>query len=833
MSQDYVLIKADLKFDVDRLTEHQKESFKRKREDIPALYNDLSQSSSQDTQNLQEWFDKRNKSFDEAERMNKKDNVSMKKILNYDPNKENKIEERKSEVTNKSIVQDEMKSTENIRQNLSLDSRQTAESSGNNEENSLVEELSKTTQNGCDNTEIRTSLHNTTNEIDLNCHEEFSESRNNDQRLSPSILDNGKRRNRSVVRSSTSPKSEEIVSSQPGHSNSIQSLQRTLRPKLIQTPVKMVNKQKISESIEATSLEERGVKRKLVSDSETESSNQRRRRKTYLLETVSDSDSCKSTESDSTSKHLEGIIEDGNVSQRTRNEISRLRINMVFDSPLSNSRRSKGCCEDNKEPVARKLSPESKAIKVRFGDQKTGDSMKKIQKNNDKELNTAQFASRKGRLSKVKIKADRNNKISKIEETKKVSQSKRNELEEKKRLEEENKGEDTLMEIISNTMSDIKMKSRDTKNANEAKIEVLKGDVSYIETKSREIDLNEDITKDQHIQSTDEKLQSQYDLDEIIENSQELSELEKKCNEKQCFIKINKIGDLCNVIKSQEVTNEDAEVAKIVSSNYNNDDDEVLNDNINECTETNEIDIDKSKHTTSVIENCTFDNEKDSFFEVEKMNEGLLTKSAIGFSSPKSNIKRQLRFKPYSPQGRAAHMLGLVTKQARMESECHTINIDDDSVIRKSKNKDADNEILPGKKERGYALKEVDKVAASCSSRQEKIFNNMRSSDYCSSPPIKLFSNLKNDGEKVFLKTDKLVDCTSVETDAEAEKVTDETSLEMDELPMLEWSSANPPSLTASPSASILKRYRHSIPEPDPESTTPNKVLHNFKYVGV
>ena len=58
-SQDYIFIKTDLMFDANSLTEHQKESLKQRKEDIAASYNDLSQSSSQDTQNLQEWVDKK------------------------------------------------------------------------------------------------------------------------------------------------------------------------------------------------------------------------------------------------------------------------------------------------------------------------------------------------------------------------------------------------------------------------------------------------------------------------------------------------------------------------------------------------------------------------------------------------------------------------------------------------------------------------------------------------------------------------------------------------------------------------------------------------------
>lgn len=53
------MIQSDVKFDVNRLTEHQKELLKKRRDDIPAMYNDLSISNSQDTQEIQQWFDAR------------------------------------------------------------------------------------------------------------------------------------------------------------------------------------------------------------------------------------------------------------------------------------------------------------------------------------------------------------------------------------------------------------------------------------------------------------------------------------------------------------------------------------------------------------------------------------------------------------------------------------------------------------------------------------------------------------------------------------------------------------------------------------------------------
>ena len=96
------------------MTEHQKESLKRRKEDIAAFYNDLSQSSSQDTQNLQECFDKKSKSLGEAEKdHNTKDNISIRNILDDDANKDNKIEMKELDAVSKSTAEKNIKSTDN------------------------------------------------------------------------------------------------------------------------------------------------------------------------------------------------------------------------------------------------------------------------------------------------------------------------------------------------------------------------------------------------------------------------------------------------------------------------------------------------------------------------------------------------------------------------------------------------------------------------------------------------------------------------------------------------------------------------------------------------
>ncbi|KZC05364.1 Telomere-associated protein RIF1 [Dufourea novaeangliae] len=804
---DYVFIKTDVKFDVSRLTEHQKESLKRRRDDIPALYNDLSQSSSQDTQNLQEWFDRKNKALEETEKTHtKKDNISMKNVLNHDANKENKIEIKESEIIDKATIQSDTKLVDHVGQNVTVEFVQNIKGDIENHENFTMKDVKVVeaeSSSNCiaDNTNLASQIEN----------------KDNGQRLSPSILDNGKRRNRSstIIRSSNSSNLEEI-NNQPEQSTSTRAVERKLRTKVIQHKSKMLNKQGLPSNVHTKSfdMEKRGIKRKSTSDSESESTTQRRRRKTMPSETATDSDSSKSTESDNIAMYMEGLIDDGNLSQRTRNEISRLRINMIFDSPLPNSRRSKGHDDHIKEGVAKKQSPESKGTKPKFIDIKTGDSLRKTQRNTNKDLIKTQHVSRRGRPKvysstlKLGLTVDRHHDVTESENTKKTLQTKTNEAEEEQKLEEENQAGNNIRTDVSRTgVTDIECDKNGECNS---------------EVGNKDLDSDGNIETTQDAKSVEQLTQTRDDTQDIIENSQELSELQKKCNEKQCFIKINKIGELCNSMKFQDVMVEDEEIADTASNSCDNDHNEVSKDDAKESEKISEVDTNKPKILTPTAENNSCDN-----VEVPKINEGSLMKSVIGFLSPKSNTKR-LKFKSYSAQGRAAHMLGLVTKQARMETEGNIINIDDEAATKKVKLKDVESETVFGKKERGSTFKEADKVTATCSSRQEKIFNNMRSSDYCSSPPIKLFSNLKNDGEKFVSKVDKSVDSVSIQTDIQSEKVMEETSIEMDELPILEWSSANPPSLTASPSCSILKRQRQSPPVIEPECTTPKRKRVSF-----
>ena len=100
-----------------------------------------------------------------------------------------------------------------------------------------------------------------------------------------------------------------------------------------------------------TKEEKRGIKQKSISDNESET-DARQRGEVLLTDIINDSDRCKSVENDNAVTSVIAIDE-ANLSQRTTNKIYRLHTNMVFDSPLSRSRRSKNC-DDKKQPEENK-----------------------------------------------------------------------------------------------------------------------------------------------------------------------------------------------------------------------------------------------------------------------------------------------------------------------------------------------------------------------------------------------------------------------------------------------------------------------------------------------
>ena len=173
---------------------------------------DLSQSSSQDTQNLQEWFDKKSKSLGEAEKdHNKKDNISIRNILDDDANKENKIEMKELEAVSKSTAENDTKSTDNVEQNISLNSVQKAKDNTYSNENLLVEiDQMMTAKNACDSTEPKTSADRMSRDLDANTQEKSFENKN-DKSLSLSMLNSSKRRNRRIMMIKSNQKKIKVV----------------------------------------------------------------------------------------------------------------------------------------------------------------------------------------------------------------------------------------------------------------------------------------------------------------------------------------------------------------------------------------------------------------------------------------------------------------------------------------------------------------------------------------------------------------------------------------------------------------------------------------------
>ncbi|KAF7396001.1 hypothetical protein HZH68_010051 [Vespula germanica] len=831
-TQEYVYIKTDVKYDVNRLTEHQKEILKKKRDDIPAMYNDLSQSSSQSTQNLQEWFDKRGKRINEADYAHdaKKNDTVEEENIDHDANKENTID---STITEYSVI-DKTDTTSNtdlkaIQQGvqpvqstslLSEDSTSKKCSDNNTNDNSSKEQTSLISNDklgtSFDDDKEETYEHDELNSVakrlNFESRDEFPDEKESEQRLSPSVLENGKRRNRN---STTRTGSNELDSD------------KTTNVQGEQSESKMLKTLKTKSNL---TKQRRGTKRKYASDSDSEETTcQRRRRKYAISETPSDSDSVvPSLESE----HLEGTREEQCLSQRTKNEISRLKINMVFYSPLPNRRRSK------QQEQLKDTNCENKILRTyarKSPDLKITEEVKPNV--------YGQSAFKKKNKKSFKFETNKNDELPTTENAVEMETS-NPDVGDSKSEECTN----VLPEIADNINVDVQDEITDK----DTSLNVGKIKDSKKKSKEHDVNTNEMNTKqsnkvDNITVNKEELLLSAEDgTQEIIQNSQEenaMSKLEGKYNDKQCFIKIDKIDKIVNVpvMKSYNLCNKDnvsteSTTLKKSTKEIPNvpkkipDDDPKLDDKIDETVhiEDNTVTVvnTSSDHEIVCIQR---EDERKTSSDVPQANSSPTHKiSAMVVSSPKNNIKRLLKLKTYPNKGgRAAHMLGLVTKQILTETNSQNVKADEDVIAKKIKSKEGENETHIAKKDKITIFKDNDKIGGPCSSRQEKIFNNMKSGEYISSSPVKSFCNLKNDGEKLSSNIDKTIpDYMLISLEDTVEKGNDGSlspSQEKTELPMLEWSSANPPSLTASPSASILKRHRLAITECDLETTASNK----------
>lgn len=831
-----MFIKTDLKFDVNRLTEHQKESLKRKREDIPALYNDLSQSSSQNSQNLQQWFDIKIKHINETDKINDKKNESVtQKLIDNDANKENKIMQSKimqsSNMMDK-VIDNNSELDGNIRENItdakqnegSMKEVEKVSSNEKQEENTDISTQTNsashttsfneqdTTSEMNEKTDAATTIASISKKLDFESREEFPEEKMQERQSSPSMLDSMKRRHRnSITKLNSSLKSDEAVEGQKDSNTS-----RTLRMKIVQEKSDTNDKQKSDDEtdIKENSNEiKKGVKRKL-SDTESDTDGIQRRKRQD-----SNDDSGESSRSSNSSD-----VDKNNISQkRVKNEMTRLKIDMVFDCHAVNRRRVKHLDEAEKEMLIQEIdvgkkhglrkygTPDNKSFKLKFPDPKFVEGSKRFSRTQEKstkdtdEKDTDQvILKRRSRRSTRQLQIEEFNKND-LDVNKDVKQSS-NTIDKVPEMKNSNTDLTDMVPTSSQAIQDVTINiAQDEKpDANNYK---TGSDVESLEQPSE---------------------QNQDEIEDFVESSQIPVDvkLDKMCGEKQCFIKINKMEN----VKTSDAVMEKNYVPESIPMDS---DDNTVPDPCEQSDETNsnnntEINNEGNKDKDSISKHSIQETNNSSNIKIV-VPEGQKTvdnSSAIkptnitNFSSPKSSVKMLSKLKPFT--GRAAHMLGLVTKQAQLEGDNPAIPIEDESSVKKLKAKDTENDTS----KKTLMIKEIDKIGGPSGSRQEKIFSNMKSADYCASSSH-AFTTLKNDGEKLSFKLDKNTsDYLSMEASGDKENEgSGLSSCEKDDLPILEWSSANPPSLTASPSASILKRQRSSVPETDLDSSTPNKVF--------
>lgn len=807
-------IKTDLKFDVNRLTEHQKETLKKKREDIPALYNDLSQSSSQNSQNLQEWFDIKTKSINELdEANNKKSDITTHEPIDngltideceiktkfspgiidhiYSKRLDENVEENIVDTNqNKNIMKKNEKEGSKKKQDKKMDtSKKTGSTSASLRKQAISEALEKIVA------EFQDEKKPVAKKLNFESREEFPENKMYERELSPSMLDSNKRRHRNnVTKFSSSLKSDEIIGSQKDQSTL--HIQKTLKVKI---PIKIISPEKFDKendkkkkSVDDIEVKDnaneskKGVKRKYMSDTESDGIMQRRKRKLIR------------EDGGETSRDVFSDIDMDNATKRTKNEISRLKINMKFNSPPINRRRVKHS-DDEKETThkSRKCgTSEYRQLKLKLTDTRCPEGYKKSSKSekNADDHDQGLVVKKRGRRSKQEAnKNDLNKEHKEIKKSDNTSD----------KVPESSSPMDVDMTHAA-PMSDQAVQDVPTDTAQD----------KTLDENSSAFDAN------LKAELTEPNKWNQENVEDVVESSQistVSSKLDKKCVEKSSLINVNKTNTLA--VQTLNTTK--------MEKNYvpeSIDNDESVPKTCEQSAEVNS--------NAEVSDERDKDSVKDAVQETENSNMKVLvpegqkavdntstikSTSVTSFPSPKNNSK--VFSKPKSFTGRAAHMLGLVTKSL-VEGDSSSIALEDELSVKKSKAKDSENEMSTSKKI--STVKEIDKIGGPSGSRQEKIFNNMRSHDYCALPST--FTTLKNDGEKLSFKLDKTLSDSSMEISVDKDNEDASFACEKDDLPILEWSSANPPSLTASPSASILKRHRSSIPEPDPD-LTPNKVL--------
>lgn len=887
-SQDYVVISSDVKLDVSRLTEHQKESLKRRRDDIPAMYNDLSQSSSQNTQDLQQWFDDKAKRT-EAPNSLPADSIPSRAVAATDekPAEEIIIDNISSSPSAAKVSEEtavvETKASSEISEDKLPAAMSTPETVGSSGQDpaSVFEAVAEHAVPSARETsppkaipDVRTEKPTPSSVLSLladhtyvgvpkcgddppdqeepsepvakklnfESREEYPEEKDvnpADSSLSDTTPSGKINRARRGNKSSTSSAED---------TGALQNIRRTrLRNtgKSADTGHEFKSANAESQDIQAGSLldkglrrpkrtrmlqavpmtAERGTKRKAASDSESEGSERDKRRRKS-----SSSPSSTPSDTESLPTHMD---------KRTEIEMSRLRIDMVlFDGPLPSKRRSKVNDEsvNNESTGKRQHSPEMKVTRTKNGDNRTGESLRRSFRGQEKDGVPGADAGKK-----------RRRRSNKFDESK--GETQRDEVE----------GQATGVKNASRGKS--KRSLQDSGLSSESQIIVddeeaaddnVAADVEPERSPAKDVEdggLNPasaarvptpDISGDPVSKAMEAP--SESDLDDVVESSQDSTSVSSTKKSATTLGKQIQKDELYRSMMSQ--VHQDTKHPR-ASSPINPSEGlsaaggAAMNNLLEEKSthdDSDETFLDISAIRPQLAEDVPADDAvQEKAPEESKTSATLIARpseQSFNLSSPKNPSKRYRKPKSFASQGRAAHMLGLVTKLAVLEKDgqAEKGQVDEESTIRRSRSRDTENETPVLRRDRSGVVRDSERTGSPGGSRQEKIFNNMKAADYTASPPGKLlFGNLRNDGERVSPKMDKpAFDEVNATADSSGGKDQDGSAHpsvnERDELPILEWSSANPPSLTASPSASILKRNRMTIPEIDTDVvTTPNR----------
>ncbi|XP_023247300.1 telomere-associated protein RIF1 [Copidosoma floridanum] len=796
-SQDFVVINSEVKLDVGRLTEHQKEKLKKRKDDIPAMYNELTVSNSQDSQQLQEWFDAKAKSTANQKKEATNNNTeaveaglpsTFRNITQALPHDQEKVGEKTVAVscTSGSEAATSKDAGESSSATVAKESPQRQRTTNSPEATAL------------------TSLSNVTPETPdeaISVAARVEEEQQQLQKISPSIIEGVKMRRKNTAEESAAAGTP-VGTAEKNH-NPRRSGQ-----------LKRLSLKKFNSSDQLHPL---GGKKRRNSDSNSDGAlSIERVKRPRITESLEVCNSLDSNKSDGEEKK--------NLPKKTLIELNRLQIDMVFET-LPNRRYSAG-----KETTAtgdKKLKEDKVLAKYKEDKVATPAKAKEvatpIKAKDDKDAATtiSKFKEGKGAATPSKLRDTSPTKSDSSQQQK--IKVKRHSL----------KGFDSqLLPILMK--SDANKQKESTANNKERKADSAEGPNNRgtrkslpetIETvskkknetqvpNSQEVVEIECVSVEEEIETNEPSIPAKSTVSgkasmdmkatqdpDIVESSQEPS-FHPKFGKSECVIKIKKVEMLQKPIPVEKVP--EIEISEAVT---------VINKKI-----IDETPADSEDNTVSVFPVTVDAKKTTAIVELEaKTVENNIGKPATATnptSSPKGSTSRIFK-KNFAFGGRAAWMVDLVTKQSvgdkvgSPETTKSDFNLTDEVTI------------VPLKKDKSIA-KETERVSSPLNSRQSKMFsnmnnfNNLKAPERSSSPSMAMFCNLKNDGERISPKLEKHLqagDNDIINTQKELFSQNDtsdssEDSPKKKELPILEWSNANPPSLTASPSASILKRMQ-------------------------